>query len=86
MHLTPSGDKRLMKDNSRLLTPQEFAVDYCRRGPERAALKWAARLRQDGTGPKFVKVGRQVRYRLSDVLEWLEANTFSSTSDPGATS
>lgn len=26
-------------------------------------------------GPKFVKVGHAVRYRWSDVDEWLESNT-----------
>lgn len=28
-----------------------------------------------GLGPKFVKVGKAVRYRVSDVEEWLDQNT-----------
>ena len=42
------------------------------------------RKRCDGTGPRFVKVGRAVRYRESDVAEWLAAQTVRSTSEAGA--
>jgi hypothetical protein len=45
-----------------------------------------ASLAQDryrGTGPKFIKRGRRVLYRWSDVLEWLDRNTFQRTDDPG---
>lgn len=38
------------------------------------------RKRLDGTGPNFVKLGRRVLYRRRDVLAWIEANTFASTS------
>ncbi|OSC32301.1 DNA-binding protein [Mycobacterium vulneris] len=44
-----------------------------------------ASLAQDryrGTGPKFIKRGRRVLYRWSDILEWLESNTFQLTNDP----
>lgn len=33
-----------------------------------------------GGGPKFVKLGRAVRYRRSDLLAWIDANTRRSTS------
>jgi hypothetical protein len=36
-----------------------------------------------GRGPRFLKVGRFVRYRLADVICWEEAQVRSSTSDPG---
>ncbi len=36
-----------------------------------------------GTGPKFIKIGRLVRYRRSDFEAWLEARTRTSTSDTG---
>lgn len=26
-----------------------------------------------GTGPRFMRIGKYVRYRLSDVLEWEES-------------
>ncbi|ADH85953.1 helix-turn-helix transcriptional regulator [Desulfurivibrio alkaliphilus] len=32
---------------------------------------WAERARWAGEGPKYIKLGRHVRYRVSDVLEWL---------------
>ena len=37
--------------------------------------------RQRGGGPKFVRVGRAIRYRPEDVQVWLEANTFETTTD-----
>ena len=33
-----------------------------------------------GEGPVFVKLGRAVRYRRRDLLAWVDANTFNSTS------
>lgn len=39
-----------------------------------------ARLRIEGGGPTFIKVGhRTVRYWLSDVVAWLNARRFEST-------
>lgn len=34
-----------------------------------------AQMRYRGTGPKFVKCGRRVLYRWSDVQDWLDSNT-----------
>lgn len=42
----------------------------------------AAQQRYKGDGPPFVRFGRRVRYRRSDVLAWLEANVETQT--PGA--
>jgi excisionase family DNA binding protein len=39
------------------------------------------RLRITGGGPKFVKLGRRVVYRVADLDDWLEANLRSSTSE-----
>jgi hypothetical protein len=38
-----------------------------------------AQMRYRGNGPKFIKVGRLVRYRWSDVLDWLAQNTMRRT-------
>jgi excisionase family DNA binding protein len=38
--------------------------------PSRTLANWAY-LR---TGPRFYKVGKHTRYRLADVLDWLEQN------------
>ena len=37
-----------------------------------------------GEGPPFLKLGRAVRYRLSDLSAWLDARTRTSTSDDGS--
>lgn len=41
--------------------------------PESTVKYWAVR----GTGPKFAKFGRHVRYRITDVEAW-EANQFGA--------
>lgn len=41
------------------------------------------RWRLTGEGPKFLKVGGRVVYRLSDVEEYEQSIVRSSTSDPG---
>lgn len=41
--------------------------------------KW----RWEGKGPRFVKIGRTVAYRLADVHAFIEAQIRQSTSDPG---
>lgn len=35
--------------------------------------------RQDGRGPKYVKLGRNVRYRRSDVEAYIRKNTIEPT-------
>lgn len=39
------------------------------------------RKRADGTGPRFVKAGRLVRYTDHDLETWIVAQTRSSTSE-----
>jgi predicted DNA-binding transcriptional regulator AlpA len=40
----------------------------------------ARKQRVTGSGPKFLKLGRSVRYRKGDVQDWLESRTVQSTS------
>jgi excisionase family DNA binding protein len=42
------------------------------------------KLRVKGGGPRFVKLGRSVRYRQSDLEEWLSARVVGSTSEKAA--
>jgi len=35
---------------------------------------WCERARWAGEGPSFVKLGRHVRYRAEDVLEWVDSH------------
>ena len=39
------------------------------------------RYRITGDGPKFAKMGRSVRYRRSDLDDWLNARLINSTSE-----
>jgi hypothetical protein len=39
------------------------------------------RMRLQGAGPLFVKAGRSVRYRLSDLETWIAARVVASTSE-----
>jgi predicted DNA-binding transcriptional regulator AlpA len=39
------------------------------------------RFRVSGLGPKFVRVGKSVRYRLSDVEAWIASRVVGSTSE-----
>ncbi len=34
-----------------------------------------------GGGPVFIRAGRSIRYRRSDLLSWIEANAATSTSE-----
>lgn len=63
-------------DMSNLGTPTEVA-EYLH-----TSVAQLARLRYSGKGPKFVKMGRRVLYRWSDVAQWLERNTMPRTDDP----
>lgn len=38
-----------------------------------------ARLRFEGRGPVYVKLGRSVRYRWADVYGWVESNLQATT-------
>lgn len=44
---------------------------------------WCERARWAGEGPRFIKLGRNVRYRAEDVLAWIEGNVRTSTSQEG---
>ena len=59
-----------------LATPVEVA-EYLRSSVARLA-----QLRYMGQGPKFIKVGRKVLYRWSDVSDWLDRNTMQRTDGP----
>jgi excisionase family DNA binding protein len=61
-----------------LYTPPEAAEHL--RGKERTLERW----RHTGGGPPFVKVGRAVRYRLSDLEAWLAQQRRQDTSASGA--
>jgi predicted DNA-binding transcriptional regulator AlpA len=47
----------------------------------RVSLSWLAKARLRGDGPRFVKVGRSVRYPEVYVREYIKIRTRSSTSE-----
>ena len=42
-----------------------------------------ANWRWSGRGPRYVKIGGRVRYRLLEIAQHLDRQTRTSTSDPG---
>jgi hypothetical protein len=66
--------------NSRepLLRPEE-AGEYLRLTPG-----WLAKLRMNGDGPKFIKLGRKVRYERAALDDWIAAGRARSTSEATA--
>ncbi len=64
---------RASQVNDRLVEPQEVA-DYLL-VPVATLAQW----RYLGQGPQFLKIGRFVRYRWSEVERWLTAQTRGNT-------
>jgi predicted DNA-binding transcriptional regulator AlpA len=52
------------RTEDRWLTRRELAERYG--VPVKTRAEWASK----GTGPRYAKIGRYVRYRLSDVIDW----------------
>ena len=67
-----------MTERCILMTTEEAAL-YVRLSP-----RTLERYRVTGEGPRFLKLGRLVFNRRSDVDEWLENTVRRSTSDPGS--
>jgi len=50
------------------------------------SLSWLAKSRLNGTGPRFIKIGRAVRYAMSAVRQYILSRQRTSTSEQqGAT-
>jgi predicted DNA-binding transcriptional regulator AlpA len=45
------------------------------------SVSWLAKSRLDGTGPRFIKIGRAVRYAMSAVREFILSRQRLSTSE-----
>lgn len=68
-HLSNEADRHIPDYRSPLATPGELA-DYTGGSVQTLAV-W----RMKGIGPKFIKMGRHVRYRWADIEAWLDAQT-----------
>lgn len=67
-----------MNPNKSYLT-QQHAAELLHISP-----RTLERMRVEGTGPTFLKAGRRVLYVRTDIEDWLEANSFTSTSESKA--
>ncbi len=68
----------MAKDSGSLLTVRQAGEAL---GVSKACLDgWRCR----GGGPRYLKIGRLVRYEESALAAWLESRRRVSTSDPGA--
>jgi hypothetical protein len=61
----------------KVFTPKETAIRL------KVSESFLAKKRVNGGGPKFIKVGRIVRYPESAINEYLSAQLRTSTSDSG---
>ena len=73
--MTPNNERSVTALTDQLLTP-----------PQTGKLlgvsdSWLAKARLRGDGPRYVKVGRSVRYPKSYVHDYLRLRTRSSTSE-----
>jgi hypothetical protein len=60
-----------------LLTQREYAkVRHC-------SERTVERERASGTGCRYIKIGRGVRYRRGDIFDFISRHVRSSTSEPG---
>ena len=58
-----------------LLTPQETAIRL------RVSGSFLAKARMTGSGPRFRKFGRSVRYAVQDLIDWERSRSRGSTSE-----
>jgi len=71
------------------LHAQEIAMDPTVTDTVGAALRTGLavptleKLRCTGGGPRYCKLGRSVRYRISDLDEWVASHVVRDTSDSG---
>jgi predicted DNA-binding transcriptional regulator AlpA len=47
----------------------------------KVSTSWLAKSRLSGTGPRYVKIGRAVRYPESSLREYIKSRTRGSTSE-----
>jgi predicted DNA-binding transcriptional regulator AlpA len=71
----PPADSNASHLRDRWVTEQEGSV------VTGMSVPWFQRKRWEGGGPPYTKLGRAVRYKLSDLVAWMEERRRHSTSD-----
>ena len=79
-NLSPAHDDAVLSDPALVLINQNRLAEMLG-----CSARTLERQRLEGTGIPFCRVGRLVRYRLVDVIEYLEAQRRWSTSEPPST-
>ena len=69
---------------SNLLYDEESAATYIGGPNSPISTRTMQRWRLEGVGPSFIKLGRMVRYRKSDLDVFIEAHVYTSTSAAAA--
>ena len=72
----PDMTATMMDDLDTLMTGREAASLL------RLSERTLERHRTAGTGPRYAALGRAIRYRRRDLLDWIESGTRQSTSEP----
>jgi predicted DNA-binding transcriptional regulator AlpA len=67
----------MAEDNADMwISRQQLAQRYG--VPVKTPAEWASK----GTGPRYAKFGRHVRYRLGDVIDWEQRRLIDQTRKP----
>ncbi len=80
----PGGHRLIIKQGENY-----SVVDFPRLNEKEAAdllgvsVRTMQNWRQNGKGPRFFKIGRAVRYSVSDLVDFIAARARTSTSDSG---
>jgi len=64
-------------DKSMPSSPQDDALMNSAKAAKFIGLSvwWLVKARSNGTGPKFIKIGRAVRYSRASLLDFIKRNT-----------
>ena len=61
----------------RIFTPREAAEVL------KLSISWLAKARMRGDGPAYIQIGRSIRYREEDLIEWMKARLRPSSGEKG---
>ncbi len=67
-------------DTNTTIFDEEAAAEYLGGEDNPLSDRTMQRWRQDGSGPIYIKLGRLIRYRQTDLDHFLDSNACSSTS------
>jgi len=58
-----------------VMTPKEAAAVL------KVSLSWLAKARMRGDGPRYIPLGRSIRYAEAELIQWMKSRQRSSTSE-----